>query len=143
MNQDTVTTEPTHRWADDGGVLIEEGQPDPPESVEPATPMEPVMETSFEATLNPVVHELLLSDGAQQAFLSRWAEIQVGFVEDPAQSLRDADSLIDEIAAALLSSFQARKTDLAADWQQGTPGTEELRLALRRYRVFLGVLLPK
>ena len=64
-------------------------------------------------------------------------------MEDPAQSVRDADGLIDEIAAALLSSFQARKTDLAAGWQQGTPSTEELRLALRRYRTFIGVILPK
>jgi len=137
MNQDAVPTEPTHRWGDDGGVLTEDRPPEPPESVEPA------METSFEATLNPVVREPLLSDEAEQAFLSRWAEIQVGFVEDPAQSVRDADSLIDDIAAALLSSFQARKTDLAAGWQQGSPDTEELRLALRRYRAFVGVILPK
>jgi hypothetical protein len=142
-NQDTVPTEPTHRWADDGGVLTEERQPEPPESVELPTLMEPAMETSFEATLNPVVREPLLSGEAEQAFLSRWAEIQVGFVEDPAQSVRDAGGLIDEIAAALLSSVQARKTDLAAGWQQGSPGTEELRLALRRYRAFIGVILPK
>ena len=151
MHQDTVPTEPTHRWADDGGVLTEDRQPEPPESVKSATSMElsmkpsmkPAMETSFEATSNPVVHEPLLSGEAEQAFLSRWAEIQVGFVEDPARSVSDADSLIDEIAAALLSSFQARKTDLAAGWQEGSPGTEELRLALRRYRAFIGVILPK
>jgi len=143
MNQDAVPTEPTHRWGDDGGVLTEDRPPEPPESAEPPESVEPAMETSFEATLNPVVREPLLSDEAEQAFLSRWAEIQVGFVEDPAQSVRDADSLIDDIAAALLSSFQARKTDLAAGWQQGSPDTEELRLALRRYRAFVGVILPK
>ena len=119
MDQDTFPTEPTHRWADDGGVLTEERQPEP-ESMEP-----------------------LLSDEAEQAFLSRWAEIQAGFVEDPAQSVREADRLINEIAAALQSSFQARRTDLAADWQDGSPGTEGLRMALRRYRAFIGVILPK
>lgn len=147
MNQDTVPTEPTHRWADDGGVLTEDRPPEQTESVEPATSMEPAMkpamETSFEATLNPVVREPLLSDEAEQAFLSRWAEIQVGFVEDPAQSVRDADGLIDDIAATLLSSLQARKADLAAGWQQGSSDTEELRLALQRYRAFVGVILPK
>ena len=147
--QDAIRTEPTHRWADDGGVLTEAGQPAPesvePESMEPES-MEPESmepEMPMAATANPVVGEPLLSDEAEQAFLSRWAEIQVGFVEDPAQSVRDADSLIDDIAAALLSSFQARKTDLAAGWQQGSPDTEELRLALRRYRAFVGVILPK
>ncbi|MBS2533640.1 hypothetical protein KGQ20_12750 [Catenulispora sp. NF23] len=168
MNQDTFPTEPTHRWADDGGVLTEERSPEPDsveqesveqesaeqesaeqESAEPESaelePAEPQtsMETSSKATSDPVVSGPLLSDEAEQAFLSRWAEIQVGFVEDPPQSVRDADQLIDEIAAALLEAFQARRTDLAADWQDGSPGTEELRLALRRYRAFVGVILPK
>lgn len=115
-----------------------------PESIEPPSgEPKPSMETSFEATLNPIVREPLLTAEAEQGFLSRWAEIQVGFVEDPAESVRDADRLIDEIATALQESLQARRTDLAADWRQGSPGTEELRLALRRYRDFLGVILPK
>jgi len=147
--QDAIRTEPTHRWADDGGVLTEAGQPAPesvePESVEPES-MEPESmepEMPMAATANPVVGEPLLSDEAEQAFLSRWAEIQSGFVEDPAESVHDADRLLDEMAAALLSSFQARRTDLAVDWQQGSPGTEQLRLALRRYRDFVGVILAK
>ena len=139
MNQDVVSTEPTHRWADDGGVLTEERQPEP-ESVEPGS-VEP--ETPMAAPSSPVVREPLLTDEAEQAFLARWAEIRVGFVEDPAESVRDADRLIDEIAAALLGSFQSRRSDLAVDWQHGSPGTEELRLALRRYRDFIGVILPK
>ena len=143
MNQDTVPTEPTHRWADDGGVLTEERQPEP-ESVEPASAEpKPAMETSFEATPNPVVREPLLTGEAEQAFLTRWSEIQVGFVDDPAETVRDADRLIEEIAAALLGSFQSRRTDLAVDFQHGSPGTEELRMALRRYRDFIGVILPK
>jgi len=147
--QDAIRTEPTHRWADDGGVLTEAGQPAPesvePESVEPES-MEPESmepEMPMAATANPVVGEPLLSDEAEQAFLSRWAEIQSGFVEDPAESVHDADRLLGEMAAALLSSFQARRTDLAVDWQQGSPGTEQLRLALRRYRDFVGVILAK
>lgn len=149
--QDAIRTEPTHRWADDGGVLTEVGRPVPEfvesesESVEPGSVEsesgEPEM--PMEASANPVVREPLLSDEAQQDFLSRWAEIQSGFVEDPAESVRDADRLLDEIAATLLGSFQARRTDLAVDWQQGSPGTEQLRLALRRYRDFVGVILAK
>ena len=147
--QDAIRTEPTHRWADDGGVLTEAGQLAPesvePESMEPES-MEPESmepELPMAATANPVVGEPLLSDEAEQAFLSRWAEIQSGFVEDPAESVHDADRLLGEMAAALLSSFQARRTDLAVDWQQGSPGTEQLRLALRRYRYFVGVILAK
>jgi len=172
VNQDTLPTEPTHRWADDGGVLTEEWQPVPepepestepelvaPEPVEPETSMaaepeesgesreseepETSTEAPMETTSTPVVHEPLLSREAEQAFRSRWADIQVGFIEDPAESVRDADGFIAEIATALLSSFQARRTDLAAAWQRDSPGTEELRQALRRYRAFLGVILPE
>jgi len=32
---------------------------------------------------------------------------------------------------------------VAADWQHGSPGTEQLRLSLRRYRAFIGGILPK
>lgn len=170
MTQGTAPAESTHhQWADNGGVLTEE-QPyqDPdldsrdPEITDPDTSFEvvgsetptavetdalegsgAVAKTSMEATSNPVVREPLLTDEAEQAFLTRWAEIQVGFVEDPAASVRDADGLIDEIASALLTSFQERRIDLAAAWQNGSPGTEELRLALRRYRSFIGVILPK
>ncbi len=102
-----------------------------------------VTETSMEATSNPVIREPLLTDEEEQGFLSRWAEIQVGFVEDPAKSVQDADGLIDEVATALLESFRVRRNDLAAAWKNGSPGTEELRLALRRYRAFIGVILPK
>jgi hypothetical protein len=157
VNQDTVPTEPTHRWADDGGVGTEERQPEPvdpdasidatgaerpnPPETEMLNPVVPVAETSIEAASNSAGQPLLI-DEAEQAFLSRWAEIQVGFVEDPAASVREADLLIDDIGVALLDSFQTRRTELAAYWQHGSPGTEKLRLALRRYRAFIGVMLP-
>ena len=108
-------------------------------TVAETTAAEPTAETAT----TPVLHEPLITDEAEQGFLSRWAEIQVGFVEDPAQSVRDADALIQEIADALQSTLATRRAALAADWQHGSPDTEQLRLALRRYRSFLGVVLPK
>jgi hypothetical protein len=163
MNAGIPQAEPTqYKWADDGGVLTEERRPEPETTTTPDTSFGTVesgtpttvetkaseeagaaTETSMEATANPVVREPLLTDEFEQAFLTRWAQIQVGFVEDPAASVRNADGLIGEIATALLESFQARRADLAADWQHTSPGTEELRLALRRYRAFIGVILPK
>ena len=44
---------------------------------------------------------------------------------DPEAVALDASMEASFEVAALLSSFQARKTDLAADWQHGGPGTEE------------------
>lgn len=162
MNAGTQAEPTRYEWAGDRGVRTEEQHPEPETTTTPDTPFDTVeseapttvgtkaskdagavTETSMEASANPVLREPLLTDEIEQAFLTRWAQIQVGFVEDPPASVRDADGLIGEIATALLESVQARRADLAAAWQHASPGTEELRLALRRYRAFIGVILPK
>jgi len=137
-----------NRWSGDGPVSTV-GQfltPDPshPESADlvvAATPDAPV-ETAAAAGL-PVVKEPLLDADTEQGFLTRWNEIQIGFVEDPAQSVRNADGLIEDIASAYVNEFGKRRDTLTAAWQDGDPGTEELRLALQAYRSFIGVVLPK
>lgn len=91
VNQDTVPTEPTHRWADDGGVITDEQQlepepvgpdasinairaerPNPPETemLEPFAPVALAAERSMEAASNSAVGQPLLTDEAEQAFLS-------------------------------------------------------------------------
>lgn len=158
-SQDTAPTEPIrHRWADDGGSFTEIQPPEPAPTAPDASfeageaPTEAAAQTDRlgEAGTEAPVEASdsagtrpLLTEAAEQDFLTRWAEIQVGFLEDPAQSVQDADGLIEEITTALLKSFQERRLDLAADWQNGGTGTEELRLALRRYRAFVGVLLSE
>jgi hypothetical protein len=116
--------------------------PDPETELDEAPKMDDVAAT-METAVTPLVHGPLLTAEAEQGFLNRWVEIQVGFVEDPAESVRDADALIQEIADTLLTAFATRRIEMAADWQHGTPDTEELRLCLRRYRSFIGVILPK
>jgi hypothetical protein len=104
-------------------------------------------EDSQEAAATPVaLHsgaDPLLSAETESDLLSRWTEIQMSFVEDPLASVQSADALIAEIGAAQLASFQERRSSLAGGWQSGQPDTEELRLALREYRDFISVILPK
>ncbi|MEY9861123.1 hypothetical protein ABH935_006763 [Catenulispora sp. GAS73] len=83
----------------------------------------------------------LLSADDKHAFLSRWNTIQVGFVEDPAQSVRDADALIEDISAAYVSAITERRDALSATWQNDA-GTEVMRRAVLQYRSLLGVILP-
>jgi len=84
----------------------------------------------------------LIADEARDAFLSRWTEIQVSFVEDPGASVEDAVTLSQEVGAALLESFQDRTTELATTWRDASD-TEQLRLVLKQYRALIGVLLPR
>lgn len=74
-------------------------------------------------------------------FRDRWREVQTSFVDDPQRTLRDADQLVAEVMQALAQTFADHKHGLEAQWQRGEAATEDLRLALRRYRTFFNELL--
>jgi hypothetical protein len=84
----------------------------------------------------------LVASETQQDFLGRWTEIQVSFVDDPGAAVESAYTLTQEIGVALLKSFEDRSSELAAEWRAATD-TEQLRLALKQFRHFIGVILPK
>jgi hypothetical protein len=88
------------------------------------------------------VDEPLLAPEFSTEMLSHWNEVQVSFVEDPRASVQAAEELVREIQAALVAASTERLSRLAGAWSEGSD-TEELRLALRQYRTFIGVLLPR
>jgi hypothetical protein len=77
-----------------------------------------------------------------ERFRDRWRELQADFVDDPMQAVQGADQLIDEVMRTLSDIFAQHKQELESQWQGGGSGeTEELRVALRRYRSFFDQLL--
>jgi hypothetical protein len=68
---------------------------------------------------------------------ARWRELQADFVDDPAQAVREADEVVDEVVRTITEHRQR----LAGEWQ-GHTDTEHLRLAMREYRTFVDRLLP-
>ncbi|WP_437589581.1 hypothetical protein [Sorangium sp. So ce1000] len=75
----------------------------------------------------------------------RWSAIQAGFIEAPRLSVEQADALVNEVIQRVTQSFREERAALLR-LVDGEPGraeasTEELRLALRRYRSLLGRLL--
>lgn len=136
------TTETTEAGADsiDEGSAEAYAEEDPsrfedPDNVAVATPANPAAPPAPTSAV-----ELLPADGKHE-FLSRWNTIQIGFVEDPAQSVRDADALIEDISAAYVSAIAERRDALNATWQNDA-GTEEMRRAVLQYRSLLSVILP-
>ena len=85
----------------------------------------------------------VLFGGAEvERFRARWRELQADFVDDPMKAVQGADQLVDELTRALTEIFAEHKHDLEQQWQGGGSGeTEELRVALRRYRSFFDQLL--
>ena len=73
---------------------------------------------------------------------SRWDAIQVGFVDEPRRSVEEADSLVAATMKRLAEQFAAERSTLEGHWDRGSDvSTEDLRIALRRYRSFFGRLL--
>ncbi len=73
---------------------------------------------------------------------ARWDAIQVAFVDEPRQAVQQADSLVAGAMKRLAEMFAAERAKLEGQWDRGDDvSTEDLRLALRRYRSFFGRLL--
>jgi hypothetical protein len=85
----------------------------------------------------------LIDEEKVTGFRDRWQNVQTGFVDDPQQAVREADELVAAVISALATTFAEHKSELEGQWQQGEPATEELRIALRRYRSFFDQLLPR
>jgi hypothetical protein len=67
---------------------------------------------------------------------TRWREIQVMFVDDPRSAVETAAGLVDDSSQALAAFVREQQDSLRAAWRGEDAGTEELRVALRRYRAF-------
>jgi hypothetical protein len=66
----------------------------------------------------------------------------VSFVDDPRRVVEQADSLVAVTMKRLAEMFAAERARLEGQWDRGdNVSTEDLRLALRRYRSFFGRLL--
>ena len=72
----------------------------------------------------------------------RWSDIQTAFVDEPRRSVEQADSLVAEAMKRLAEGFANERGSLERQWDRGdNVTTEDLRVALQRYRSFFDRLL--
>lgn len=75
-------------------------------------------------------------------FRSRWYDIQTEFIDDPRQCVQRADELVAETMKQLSDVFAQEREKLEREWDRGGDvSTENLRIALQRYRSFFDRLL--
>jgi hypothetical protein len=87
-------------------------------------------------------HGPLLPDDESEGFTNRWRDIQTGFVDEPRNSVAQADALVAELMQRLAAGFSEERQRLEAQWDRGDDvSTEDLRVALTRYRSFFDRLL--
>jgi hypothetical protein len=84
----------------------------------------------------------LFANEETERFRSDWSSIQIGFVDEPRKSVEKADQLVARVVQRLAESFSQERSRLEGQWGKGEDvSTEDLRVALQRYRSFFDRLL--
>jgi len=102
-------------------------------------------------TDHPDTSPALRPEGEQEAMFPhdelnqlrpQWNAIQTKFIDEPRHSVEEADALVASTVQRLAETFATERAKLEAQWAKGGDvSTEDLRLALRRYRSFFDRLL--
>ena len=86
--------------------------------------------------------EPLLAPDQSERFSERWETIQASFVDRPRESVEQADGLVSDLTERLTETLSKERERLEKQWAQGDDvSTEDLRVALKRYRAFFDRLL--
>jgi hypothetical protein len=108
---------------------------------EDARGRQPVGPGAGQATAEDTRTALFTDDDASD-YQARWQEIQADFVDDPREAVEQADTLVAELMQRLAETFARERAGLEGQWDRGDEvSTEDLRIALQRYRSFFGRLL--
>jgi hypothetical protein len=84
----------------------------------------------------------LFGDDELTGYRTRWSAIQTGFVDEPRKAVEEADTLVAELMKRLAEGFAHERTQLEGQWERSDQvSTEDLRIAMRRYRSFFERLL--
>ena len=125
-----------------------EGQPtEPPRETVDATPDFEAHAQTREAPVETArsddsSDQMLFNDGELTDMRSRWTEVQSAFVDDPRDCVQKADGLVADVVDKLTTGFSGARAHLEEQWSRGEEvSTEDLRIALKRYREFFERLL--
>jgi hypothetical protein len=87
-------------------------------------------------------HMDLFPDEELLGYRTRWEAIQTGFVDQPRAAVEQADALVSQVVTRLTEVFTRERSTLEGQWTKGDDvSTEDLRIALTRYRSFFHRLL--
>jgi hypothetical protein len=130
--------------AEEDSMSVEEDRPTTADIASRSDKDAPVEETAKDAS-EPTEddhREPLLAEAATSDVRGRWERIQGSFVDEPRRAVEEADTLVAELMQQLADSFAQERQALEGQWDRGDEvSTEDLRIALQRYRSFFDRLL--
>lgn len=84
----------------------------------------------------------LFSESDVTDLRGRWSNVQASFVDEPRKAVQEADNLVASVMKRLAEGFAKERSTLEGQWDRGdNVSTEDLRVALQRYRSFFDRLL--
>jgi hypothetical protein len=84
----------------------------------------------------------LFDEASSKDLRNRWLTIQMEFVDSPKDAVQKAEQLVGEVMTQLSDGFARQRRELESGWSGSEDtSTEDLRLAIRRYRSFFNRLL--
>jgi hypothetical protein len=99
-------------------------------------------DTGAAGASSSAVGDDLFADDEMVGLRARWDSVQASFVDDPKECVQKADGLVSDVVDQLTSSFSHARSRLEEQWARGEEAsTEDLRIALKRYREFFDRLL--
>lgn len=110
----------------------------------PTAPMDPQIATGGQHHGGPETDNAagLFADDELAGLRARWDAVQTSFVDDPKDCVQKADSLVSDLVQQLTTGFGQARSRLEEQWSRGEQAsTEDLRVALKRYRSFFERLL--
>lgn len=84
----------------------------------------------------------LFSESDVVEMRAHWSNVQAGFVDEPRRAVEEADQLVASVMKRLAEGVANERSTLEKQWDRGdNVSTEDLRVALQRYRSFFDRLL--
>ncbi len=93
------------------------------------------------AHVDSVEGDSLIAHDRCMDYRSRWEVVQGDFIDEPRKAVTDADALVGEILDDLSETFHGQRRSLERQWEGDESTTEDMRIALRRYRTSFDRLL--
>ena len=100
------------------------------------------VDATADEQLTDAEREPLFESADRDKFGESWTSVQAAFVDDPRNAVKEADTLVAELMQQLAETFSAERSRLESQWDSDEDvSTEDLRIALQRYRSFFDRLL--
>lgn len=127
--------------------LAQTRRPSPVETMRSKPPMSESEPLERAENADPVVHNPaettpLFPNDELEDMRNQWNSVQGAFVDEPRRAVEQADGLVASAMKRLAEVFAQERSELEKQWDRGdNVSTEDLRIALQRYRSFFHRLL--